>query len=201
MTYLATIAGNDYTKDIVRKNFDFPTIARFCCTLDSDLPEHLVHQKIAHFMRFDRSAISSVITSIKSYDINFVVEPIDDPIAAYCSSNVLMYAFYSEKIFQYEANFLDFKHRAQNSNTHSMLDMLIEVFRKLGGILLKGIEHENPLLKIVTKYSIDEKYTLKEHTPIYYPHGKPSLIFSQKSVSNFWLCSHHNPNINSIEFR
>lgn len=131
-------------------------------------------------MQIDTNKMDFIATSIKSYDIHVTIDPVDNPFDRYCSSNVLMYAFHTGQIFQYEANFLDFKQRKINEKSHSartMLDILIEIFRKLGGILVKGRADQKPLLKIVTKYSIHEKYMLKEHTPIY-PDGKPSEYFS-----------------------
>lgn len=184
MKYFATIAGNDFTKDIpMRKWMNFEKIATFCRSLRSDRSEDRIHKDIAKFMQIDHRQIDAIATSIKSYDINFTVEPIGMPIDEYAARNVLIHAFRSAKIFQYEANFLDFEQRnnnnknnynKNNNNAHfdTILDIFIDVFRKLGGILLKERAHENPLLKIVTKYSLHEKYTLKQHTPIY-PNGKP----------------------------
>lgn len=175
MKYFATIAGNDYTKFIMKKSFDFHKIANFCRSLHSGYSSVFVHQTIANFMEIDQSQFDAIATSIRSYSIHFFVNPIDSPMVEYCSSNVLLFAFYTENVFQYEANFLDFKQRNnnnRNNNAHTTIfDTLIEVLRKLGGILLKGQAHRKPVLKIVTKYSFQEKYTLKEHTPIY-PSGK-----------------------------
>lgn len=172
MKYFATIAGNDYTKNIMEKTFDFHKIVNFCRSIQ---PSVLVHQKIAKFMEIDQSQLDAIATSIRSYSIHFFENRIDSPMMEYCSCNVLLFAFYTENIFQYEVNFLDFKQRSnnnRNNNAHTTIfDTLIEVLRKLGGILLNGRADRKPMLKIVTKHSFREKYTLKEHTPIY-PSGK-----------------------------
>lgn len=172
MKYFATIAGNDYTKNIMKKSFDFHEIANFCRSIH---PSVFVYKIIAKFMEIDQSQLDAIATSIRSYSIHFFVNPIESPMMEYCSCNVLLFAFYTENIFQYEVNFLDFKQRSnnnRNNNSHTTIfDTLVEVLRKLGGILLKGRAHRKPMLKIVTKYSFREKYTLKEHTPIY-PSGK-----------------------------
>lgn len=172
LKYLATIAGNDHTKH--NKRCDFMKVSDFCRSIDTKQSDDFVHRKIQNYMDNDcaiKIDIDSIVTSIKSYDIDFEIEKPCNAMDKYCSANVLMFAFINEKVFQYEANFLDYKDR----NNHQLfLETLLDVLRKLGGILLKNESHRNPLLKIVTKYSLYENYMLKEHTPIF-PQGKNIL--------------------------
>lgn len=173
MKYLATIAGNDYTKSLVKgRRIDFIKIADFCRSIRSNETERSIYQKIKNYMglRYETTAIT---TSIQSYDINFADEPPTDQMSKYFSSNVLMYAFKHRQIFQYEINFLDFQLR--NHNNLPYLDTLLVVFRKLGGIILKTDADQQPVLKIVTKYSMNENYMEKEHQPIY-PQGTTIIL-------------------------
>lgn len=170
MKYFATIAGNDHTKQIVRKHCDFIEVAEFCRSINSKQCDDLIHSEIRKFMRIGQDNMKFIASSIRSYDINFTVENTCSQMDVYCSSNVLLYSFRNQAVFQYEVNFLDFDPR-NNNNVPMFLDVLLKVFRKLGGILLKGTSHRNPMLKVVSKYSHLEKYMLKEHQPIY-PQGK-----------------------------
>lgn len=186
LKYFATIVGNDYTNKIAQRN-DFQVTTRFCQGL-KESSDYSVYYEIAKYMtpRYNayntqnpRKNIDLIIKSIKSYDVNYDEDPVSrSQFDEYSVSNVLMYAFLNEKVFQYEANFLDYKERCNNNNNNtngtdnnyaSFMDRLIDVFCKLGGILIKGSNYSNRnlKLKIVTKYSLYEKYTLKEHTPIY----------------------------------
>lgn len=141
MKYFATICGNDHTRHLITRRGDFLQIAKFCQELRSPYPE-MICRNIVNYMQKEtnQNAINSVVTSIKSYDINFdVPRQVSTRMDKYCASNVLLYAFWTGKIFQYEANFLDFSQRSEdngkNNNVYSLLDTLLEVFRKLGGIL------------------------------------------------------------------
>lgn len=174
MKYLATIGGNDYTRNLIRKRYDFHAIANFCRSLCSDYDETICHD-IIKFMKIEanQNNIDCVNTSIKSYDIKFDESfESSNRMDKYCASNVLLYAFWTNEIFQYEANFLHAKESEHitNNNLFTIMDTLLMVFRKLGGILLKSSSNKNPVLKIVTKYSSVENYTLKEHVPVY-PEG------------------------------
>lgn len=171
MKYFATIGGNDYTKHLIKKPRDFHEIAQFCRSLHED---DVLHKIIKYMVTSEikQQHIDCVITSIKSYDINFD-EPIQkfNRLEKYCASNVLLYAFWEGKVFQYEVNFLDFNQRNQsirnNNENYSIFDTLLLVFRKLAGILLKCTAHKDTVIQIVTKYARFESYTLKQHTPIY----------------------------------
>lgn len=176
LKYFATIVGNDYTKHLSSKRWNFHQVADFCRSMPPKSGTELINEEIEKYMQIDQKhvtgAIDLISKSIKSYDINFDVAastatPIDD----YCATNVLLYSFLKRQVFQYEVNFLDFKSRNENNNVQLLVDTFLDVFRKLGGILLNGSKHSNPKLKIVTKYAIHENYMLKEHMPIY-PHGK-----------------------------
>lgn len=183
--YLATIAGNDYTKHLVWKSPNFYEIADFCRSLCQ--PRKEILKDIVKFMRIDRrmdldEAIDCVAKSIKSYDIDGVDwKSIDmSMMEKYCSTNVLMYAFSKQQIFQYELNFVNFdgcnqlkgsNNNNNNNNVYSFVDVLVEVFRKLGGIILRNTDYRNATLKIVTKYDINDDYSLRFHTPIY-PKGE-----------------------------
>lgn len=87
----------------------------------------------------------------------------------------MVFAFYTQQNFQNDANFVDFKPRNHNSS-QLFSEVLLEVFRKLGGIILKDKNQPNLKLKIVTKYKLNENYMLKEHIPIY-PTGKNIIFF------------------------
>lgn len=181
MKILATIAGNDHTGHLVATRCDFHRVADFCRSIDLNQSDpkamQSIYQKIEKYMMLNASSrvgIDSIAKSIQSYDINYDIDKFPDALNEYCAENVLMFAFLNQQVFQYEVNFLDFKQRNKNGNNNNNVqlfsDTLLEVFRKLGGILLNGTSHTNPMLKIVTKYSLYEKYTLREHPPIY-PEG------------------------------
>lgn len=173
LKYLATIAGNDYTKHAKLYRCDFKQVAKFCQSIDANQSEESIHRKIENYLQNNRAFkidLCSIAKSIKSYDVNFDMEESIDPIDDYVKKNVLAFAFSKGKVFQYEANFLDFEERnteCQNNNIQLFLHSLLEVFCKLGGILLNQNSQDNPLLKIVTKYSLNENYKLREHAPIY----------------------------------
>lgn len=185
MKYFATIAGNDHTNHLLKKPYNFNAIADFCRSLCKS--RKYIYEDIVKFMQIDKRtdlnrAIECVRNSIESYDSNVSVikQQQSTRMDKYCATNVLMYAFWNQQAFQYEVNFVDFKDRSQwNQNTNSCYPFvytLIDVFRKLAGIMLKNTAHRNATLKIVTKYSFDEGYTLKLHTPIY-PRGNSDFIF------------------------
>lgn len=189
MKYFATIGGNDYTKHLVKKRRDFSEIAEFCRSLRSHDVDYVCCKIVKYMITgISQRAIDCVIKSIKSYDINFD-EPIQEinRLERYFSSNVLSYAFYKGKVFQYEVNFLDFKQRNQtirnNNNNYSMFDTLLLIFRRLAGILLKSTASKSSVVKIVTKYALHESYTLKEHTPIF-----PSGIMKIEVKMIFCCC-------------
>lgn len=184
MKYVATIAGNDYSGHMTKKRCDFIKVSDFCRSIDSKQSKQLIYQEIEKYIRNDdmyrRIDVSSIRKSIDSYDTNIEIGKPFSEFDVYCSANVLMFAFYNQKVFQYETNFLDFKQRNKNNannnnNDQLFLDTMLEVFCKLAGILLNEIVQRNPLVKIVTKYSLYERYTLKEHAPIY-PQGKNNVL-------------------------
>lgn len=167
MKYLATIAGNDFTKPIAAGSIPFPEIANFCRTITADIGMERVYQRIASELPQVQGIRELIKKSIDSYSINFEEKPASTNLDEYCSSNVMMFAFNTGQTFQYTATFLDFVNRSEHVPAEHLLDKLIVVFRKLGGIMLKSKAYENPLLNIVTKYSINENYMLKKHPPIY----------------------------------
>lgn len=179
MKYLATIAGNDYTSHLIRKKPDFNSIAHFCRSLCE--PRKQVYAKIVKFLQIDKrmnwdKAIECVTKSVESYDLDVKVNEAESTrMDEYCKTNVLMFAFKNQQVFQYELNFVDFKaHNQSNQNNniaYPLVYSLLDVFRKLAGIMLKNANHRNATLKIVTKYAFDEGFTLKLHTPIY-PRGE-----------------------------
>lgn len=137
-------------------------------------------------MRFEEIAggREAIEKSIQSYNINFDVESAADRMSEYCASNVLIYAFKNGAIFQYDVNFLDFQQR--NETNSSLLDSLLDVFRQLGGILLKCDADRNPLLNIVTKYSLNGDYMPKQHQPIY-PQGLSKYFSYFRNLKDFIL--------------
>ncbi|XP_031622333.1 uncharacterized protein LOC116340170 [Contarinia nasturtii] len=171
MKYVATIAGNDCTKSIINQKYiNFKKIAQFCASLNPEHSDEEIFKKIEKYMRESmyvraNDARDCIIKSIKSYDINFNTTDID-PFDKYCSSNVLIYAFRNDAVFQYEVNFLDFNIRNHQTN-QPYFNELLTVFCKLGGIILKDKSKSDPKLKIVSKYSMKEKYLRKIHQPIY----------------------------------
>lgn len=202
MKYLATIAGNDFTKHLLLKSPNFNVIADFCRSLCQPREQNL--KDIVKYMRIDQrkdlgmdmdKAIDCVAKSIKSYDIDGVdwksmgMSMMD----RFCSTNVLMYAFRNQQVFQYELNFVNFdvcnrSNNNSNNNVYSFVDILVEVFRKLGGIMLKNTDYRNATLKIVTKYDINDGYTLRLHTPIY-PKGEYFFHFIIPSRMIDCICS------------
>lgn len=196
MKYLATMAGNDHTNHWVRKRIDFNKIADYCRSLCN--PRRQIYADLVKFMQLDRlmnwnEAIECVQTSIESYDLDAAANDQQQKLTkmdTYCATNVLMFAFWNQKVFQYEVNFIDFEDHNQlnlndNNNSYPFVFRLFDTFRKLAGIMLKNTEHRLAILKIVTKYSFDEKYTLKLHTPIY-PRGKNGTDDSGFDCSHCW---------------
>lgn len=171
MKIFATIAGNDFTNNIRGKSHQtFIQDAKFCRSLKCETDAEL-HKAIAKYIKINRkiygSDLEAIENSIKSYQIDFELPNQTDQIIKHCMSNVLMYAFYTNQNFQYDVNFLDFKQRIISSD-RLFIDILLKVFRKLGGILLFNKENRSDAsLKIVTKYNLNEEYMLKKHTPIY----------------------------------
>lgn len=177
MKYFATIVGNDYTKHLSSMQRNFHQVAEFCRSLQSKQDTESIYREVLKYMKIGpehiTGAIDLIAKSIKFYEINFTNVPATTatPMDDYCASNVLLYAFLKRQVFQYEMNFVDFKCRNKNNNGQLLVDTLLKVFRKLGGILLKSSQHSNAMLKIVTKYSLHENYMLREHMPIY-PYGE-----------------------------
>lgn len=134
MKYFATIAGNDCTKPIInQKSIYFNKIAEFCATLRGSDEEIIgtIERYMRRYMGVRaNNASECIIKSIKSYDISFNTPEID-AINKYYSSNVLMYAFRNNAVFQYEVNFLDFNIRNHKTDL-TYFDEILNVFRKLG---------------------------------------------------------------------
>lgn len=205
MKALSTIAGNDYSKTILStqpwkwsKNTDFMVIANFCRTIKGEFNDD-AFKKIAKFMNknFDKceasltNYVNCIEESINFYDVNFELPTTPninaDKMKEYYIENVLMYALFTQKIFQYDMNFVDLKHRSVNNNSEYFVDALLNVFRKLGGILLMERKGDTDiLLKICTKYTHHNGYELKEHLPIY-PEKGLSLFLCVTFFSHFAL--------------
>lgn len=173
MKYFATIAGNDHTKTLVnlkRSDVNFTSIANFCRGLNEQRNDQL-YRTIAEYMttkqRITPKYLECIEKSIKSYDIDFQSETKLNRLMQYCAENVLLHSFINQEMFQYETNFLNYHN---NGDSHHFIDMILIVFRRLGGILLKNDSEAKPMLKIVTKYNLQSEYMMKTWQPIY-PNG------------------------------
>lgn len=177
MKILAAIKGNDHTRQLRPKNAhekSFTAIAKFCRSIEHEFNDEL-YKEIAKFINDDvdkcetklKNYVNAIEKSIKLYDVNFELPTNVDKLTQYYTSNVLMYALLTQKVFQYEMNFIDFGRCNKNDSKH-FVDAVLDVFRKLGGILLANRNGEADVtLKIVTKYSLADGYVLKNHLPIY----------------------------------
>lgn len=180
MKILATIAGNDHSKVISRysrKFNNFQEIANFCRSLSPESNDNLYHAvaiRIKNHPWVTKDDLQIVERAIKSYEIDFELPEEPTAITKLITSNVLMYAFYMGGSFQYDVNFMDFNSRENNNNGQPFIDSLLEVFRKLGGILLCNRREKH--LNIVTKYNSDSSYELQMNEPIY-PEGIELCFF------------------------
>lgn len=185
MKYFATIVGNDHSKVLYshkncRNYNDFMNIAKFCCSLSPESVDNL-YDVVATRIKYGEKTnirvkqitaedLVTVQRAINSYDIDFEL-PEEEPNAVLklCKTNVLMYAFYMGGNFQYEVNYIDVNSGENNNNNgQPFIETLLDVFKKLGGILL--CDRREMRLNIVTKYRHESRYGLKVHEPIY-PEG------------------------------
>lgn len=141
MKYLATIAGNDYTKHLVMRSPNFNSIAEFCRSMHGSRDD--IVKDIVKFMLLDKrmdekEGLDCIAKSVTSYDIDAVHSTSTDidRMNEYCASNVMMYAFWNQQVFQYELNFVDFNacnqlkrnnNNNNNARVHSFVDILLEV--------------------------------------------------------------------------
>lgn len=182
MKILATIGGNDHSSKAIsphlRKYNDFWKIADFCRSLSPELNGNLyqaVARRITNNPFVTKKDLEMVERAINSYDIDFELPEEPNAITKLCTSNVLMSAFYMGGNFQYNVNFIDLNSRENNNNGQPFIETLMEVFRKLGGILL--CDRREMRLNIVTKYKSNSSYKLKIHEPIYPEGMKLSFFF------------------------
>lgn len=183
MKIFATILGNDYTKSLRRKPIGahlpdrkayINYVSQFCETLQLPFTRTLYADIKNRFFEGDtEEVVRAIDMSIESYSVSHFCDLIRDEFESYTVGNVLMTAILNESIFQYEANYIDFKERLNNNNSDGkhFMDDIVNVFRKLGGILLKDKMSAEPTLKIFTKFTQNTPYELKEFTPIY-PKGQ-----------------------------
>lgn len=190
MKILATIAGNDHSEVISRysrKFNNFQEIANFCRSLSPESNDNLYHavaRRIKNHQSVTKDDLQIVERSIKSYEIDFELPAEPTAITKLVTSNVLMYAFYMGGNFQYDVNFIDFNLRENNNNGQPFIDSLLEVFKKLGGILLCNKREKH--LNIVTKYERHSSYKLQIHEPIY-PEGMELCFFFNFSIGHIFF--------------
>lgn len=189
MKYMATIAGNDHTKlnvleivsyrSLVDTNFE--CVANFCRSLQAT-DERNVHRAIAKYMRKDRNIqqihLKHIKNSIDSYSI--YESALMDRLEKFVQNNCLPYALKNEETIQISANFLDYAVRHRNSN-QIFIDVVVNLYQRLAGILLYDRQEENPKVNIITKYTLNGDYILKKHNPIY-PDDKGQFIYSNTTT-------------------
>lgn len=192
----ATILGTDYSKTIAEnmKSFGgpkpvrFENIAKFVkgfCVDENYFDESFYRsfcRKLFPRCLSVSSTIQKISESICSYMIDFKVLEKTDALEAYTVENVLMSAILKNGIFQYEVNLIDF---VENNNIKiSFVDVIMPVFQKLAGILLRQYmdEYDDLDFQIVIKQSCDEDYKLMHVEPIY-----PQSEFHFKQ--NMFYCS------------
>lgn len=187
MKYMATIAGNDhtrvnvlefYTHRNIKIDTSFESVANFCRTLTStDEPD--VCSTIAKYMRKDKDVkqahVDHIRNSIDSYSIFVEDSLLMDRMEKFNGDRCLSYALKNLEIVQIPANFLDYVERNRNSN-QTFIDVVVNLYKRLAGIILCDEREQNPKVKIVTKYTLDGKYESKEHNPIY-PDDKGQFIY------------------------
>lgn len=176
MKYLATIAGNDYSRKMELKpgsfmphNEKFIGIAKFCRSLTSDKD---VCMKIACYMRCNERSVQDndlecIRISIDSYSIDVEQPEITDRMEKFYQHNVLLYAMKNQATLQIDVNFLDFVQRVKNTEKQTFIDSIVGVCRRIAGIILSNDQAKHPIVKICTKWARNEDYAVKNLDPIY----------------------------------
>lgn len=153
----ATIAGNDYTKNVFWRDPSVPrhfeSIAKFCQSLNTtrndafywDITKYMCRRKPLP------KWINTVKSSIESYSSNFPLAPNMSAFEAYVGQNVLMSSILKNKIFQYKANYIFFTNRGDDNS--NIADKIFRTLRRLSGVLLYHKQHERKTFQLLTKRS------------------------------------------------
>lgn len=171
MPLFATIVGNDYKEELpIQKQFKvgkkisklFPVIANYVRNTDLSNEEELCCDLF-------QGKLNTVIKnnfkkSLKSYDIDFEIAPDENPVNTYTRKNVFMSSIWSKEIFQYEINFIDLRDALNKNTSVSFIDVILNVFRKLSGIIL--FHTPDRKFKMLTKRASEERYEVKEEEVI-----------------------------------
>lgn len=160
MKILATIVGNDITKCFLNSRIEINTILDFCRNTIIDAIDTIHEKMVTLGFKFGSINGKGIIReSLDFYDITRVHFPniTDDDF------NFVKHVFKNEYNFQFEAGFFDFQVRNQYDGK-CLLDEFMEVYRKLGGIILRD-DQEKKKLKIITKWNSSERYKLNDLSP------------------------------------
>lgn len=137
MKYFATIAGNDHTNHLRKKTHNFNAIADFCRSLCK--PRKYIYDEIVKFMEIDKQmdwnkAIECVRESIQSYDLDVIVKKQQQStrMDEYCATNVMMFAFWNQQVFQYAVDFVDFEDRNQWNQNNNSFYPFVRCFSQIG---------------------------------------------------------------------
>lgn len=156
MKILATIVGNDFTKVFSKDNIKIVSVLDFCQNTNIDAIDTIHAEMVRLSFNFRNNDGMKIIgESLAFYDIANVNFPeISDD-----NFNFVQHVFKNEFYFRFDASFFDFQLRNQ-SDGKCLLNRFMEVFRKMGGIILRDDQEKS--LKIVTKWDASEKYTPRD---------------------------------------
>lgn len=167
MKIFPTIAGNDFTKSLINtrlrdskfKDPNFKTIADL--SRESKIEETyeiLSSIKLAWDIKVEEEeGMKAISESIKFYDIQDVESPKQNH-----DFNALEHCVKHGCYFPYDVTFFDFKVRVEPTNK-SLINYVMEVFERIGGLILHCDKSKK--MRILTKFSHDEKYGEHELTP------------------------------------
>lgn len=152
MKIFATIAGNDITKPHLAYGREgLMKIAQICQNLNIDSTnEILSHMQFKN----ETNKRDIVLKSIQFYNIRRM-----EDLEKNNDFNSLVHSFKHENFFSYDVSFFNFGSRNQlllPSTRRLLIHRVMEVFRKLGGLLLQ--DDREKTLKILTKCSHDDTY-------------------------------------------
>lgn len=171
MQILATVVGNDFTKSFSKNNIKIDSVLTFCRNAIIDAIDS-IHAKMINlgFQFGNVNGFEIIRESLDFYDITNV----NCPKLADDSFNFVEHAFKNEFNFQFDASFFDFQIRNQ-SDGNCLLSRFMEVYRKMGGIILR--DDREKTLNIVTKLDWNGEYKLHDGF-------KPNFDFPEKSSND-----------------
>lgn len=176
MKILATVAGNDFTKHFLAKENKFyidQKILDFCRKTNIAAID-TIHSKMIS-LKYDFKHFNGMEIIRESLNFYNITE-VNSPQIADENFNFVKHVFKNGFYFQFDASFFDFQIRNQ-SDGKCLLTIFMEVFRKLGGIVLR--DDQEKTLKIVTKWNSSEDYKLRDDF-------SPDFDIPENSSNSIW---------------